>query len=193
MRSLYRGVRFLKSPLDIGLYLQLLSKLRPRTIIEIGCRFGGSALWFADMMAAHGVTPQVITVDIDPQVPYEDPRIRVLVGDAGDLGACLPADLLASLPRPWLVVEDSSHFYRHSLAVLEFFHPLLQSGDYIIVEDGVVANLPGEHYVQYENGPNRAVADFLARERAQYQLDMELCDFYGRNATYNPNGWLRRL
>lgn len=193
MRSLYRGVKFLKSPLDIGLYLQLLSKLRPRTIIEIGCRFGGSALWFADMMAAHGVTPRVITVDIDPQVPYEDPRIRVLVGDAGNLGACLPADLLASLPRPWLVVKDSSHFYHHSRAVLEFFHPLLQSGDYIVVEDGVVASLPGDHYVQYENGPNRAVADFLARDGAQYRLDTDLCDFYGRNATYNPNGWLRRL
>jgi len=193
MRSLYRGVRFLKSPFDIGLYLQLLSKLRPRTIIEIGCRFGGSALWFADMMATHGVTPRVITVDIDPQVPYDDPRIRVLVGDAGNLGACLSAELLASLPKPWLVIEDSSHLYRHSLAVLEFFHPLLQSGDYIVVEDGVIADLPGEHYAGYENGPNRAVADFLAREGAQYRLDMELCDFYGRNTTYNPNGWLQRL
>jgi cephalosporin hydroxylase len=193
MRSVYRGVPFLKSPFDIGLYLQLLSRLRPRTIIEIGCRFGGSALWFADMMAAHGVTPRVITVDLDPQMPYEDPRIHVLVGDAADLGACLPPELLTKAPRPWLVIEDSSHFYHHSLAVLEFFHPLLKPGDYIVVEDGVVAHLPGEQYIQYENGPNRAVADFLAREGAGYRLDTELCDFYGRNATYNPNGWLQRL
>lgn len=193
LRSVYRGVKFLKSPLDIGLYLQLLARMRPQTVIEIGCRFGGSALWFADMLAAHGVEPRVIAVDIDPQVPYEDPRIRVLTGDAADLGSCLTPNLLATAPRPWLVVEDSSHFYRHSRSVLEFFHPLLQSGDYIVVEDGVVAHLPGHHYIQYENGPNRAVADFLALEGAHYRVDKDLCDFYGRNATYNPNGWLQRL
>ena len=193
LQSVYRGVKFLKSPLDIGLYLQLLAKLRPRTIIEIGCRFGGSALWFADMMAAHGVIPRVITVDIDPQQPYEDPRIRVVRGDAEDLGSCLRSEWLEAAPRPWLVIEDSSHFYRHSMAVLEFFHPWLQSGDYIVIEDGVVAHLPADHYARYENGPNRAVADFLAREGSQYRIDTGLCDFYGRNATYNPNGWLERL
>jgi cephalosporin hydroxylase len=193
LQSVYRGVKFLKSPLDIALYLQLLSKLRPRTIIEIGCRFGGSALWFADMMAAHGVMPRVITVDIDPQQPYEDPRIHVVTGDAADLGSCLPPERLATAPRPWLVVEDSSHLYRDSLAVLEFFHPLLQSGDYIVVEDGVVAQFPSDHYAQYENGPNRAVADFLGQHGSHYRIDTELCDLYGRNATYNPNGWLERL
>jgi cephalosporin hydroxylase len=126
-------------------------------------------------------------------VPYEDPRIRVITGDAADLGACLPPELLAAAPRPWLVIEDSSHLYRHSLAVLGFFHPLLAAGDYIVVEDGVVAHLPGKQYAQYENGPNRAVADFLARHGSSYRLDTELCDFYGGNATYNPNGWLQRL
>ncbi|MCE7798384.1 class I SAM-dependent methyltransferase [Sphingobium sufflavum] len=194
MQTVYRDVRFLKSPLDIGLYLQLLSQLRPRTVIEIGCRFGGSALWFADMMSAHGTeAPRVISVDIDPQVGFSDPRISILTGDAAELGGCLTDVLLASCPRPWLVVEDSSHHYHHALAVLEFFHPKLEPGDYIVVEDGVVNHMGGDHYRQYENGPNRAVSDFLVRETNSYQLDTRLSDFYGRNATYNPNGWLRRL
>lgn len=194
LRSVYRDVRFLKSPFDIGLYLQLLSRLRPQTVIEIGCRFGGSALWFADMMTAHRIVdPQVVSVDIDPQVSFEDPRIRVLTGDAAQLEACLTPELLASCPRPWLVVEDSSHFYQHTAAVLDYFHLLLAEGDYIVVEDGVVYHLNGDHYQQYENGPNRAVADFLARNGSHYLIDTDLCDFYGRNVTYNPNGWLRRL
>ncbi|HEX7823061.1 MAG TPA: CmcI family methyltransferase [Sphingobium sp.] len=194
LRSVYRDVRFLKSPLDIGLYLQLLSRLRPQTVIEIGCRFGGSALWFADMMTAQGIVgPQVVSVDTNPEVSFEDARIRILTGDAADLKTCLTPQLLASCPRPWLVVEDSSHFYQHTAAVLEYFHPLLERGDYIVVEDGVVLHLNGEHYLQYENGPNRALADFLERNGSKYQVDTDLCDFYGRNATYNPNGWLRRL
>jgi len=192
MRSVYRGVPFLKSPFDIGLYLQLLSRLKPQTVIEIGCKHGGSALWFADMLAAEGVAePKIVTVDIDPQIQFADARIKVLVGDAADLGACLTPEVLAACPRPWLVVEDSSHTFEHSLAVLEFFHPHLKSGEYIVIEDGVVAHLGGDQYARYENGPNRAVSRFLTREGGAYQVDVELCDFYGRNATYNPNGWLR--
>lgn len=194
MKTVYRGVPFLKSPLDIGLYLQLLSRLRPRTVIEIGCRFGGSALWFADMMANHGIAePRVISIDTDPQVRYDDSRIQILTGNAADLGACAPPLTLEQAPHPWLVVEDSSHMYQHTAAVLEFFHSLLRAGDYIVIEDGVVAQLHGEHYRRYENGPNRAVSDFLAKKGAFYRIDTDLCDFYGKNASYNPNGWLQRL
>jgi len=191
LNSNYRGVRFLKSPFDIGLYLQLFSNQCPGTVIEIGCRFGGSALWFADMMTAHGhPDPRVLTVDIAPEVSYSDARIRVLTGDAANLGVVLTPELLETCPRPWLVVEDSSHLYPDTSAVLAFFHPRLQPGDYMVVEDGIVLHLSDSHYDVYDNGPNRAVSDFLAREGSNYKLDTDLCDFYGHNATYNPNGWL---
>ena len=193
MRTRYRGVPFFKSPFDIGLYLQLLSRLAPRTVIEVGTRFGGSALWFADMLCAQGVpSPRVIGVDIDPQAGFVDPRITFLRGDASRLGDVLTRDLLAGLVHPLLVVEDSSHFYEHSKAVLEFFDPWLHAGDYVVVEDGIVSQMPGEIYQRYENGPNRAVAEFLARRGDDYEIDASLCDHYGRNVTYNPNGWLRR-
>jgi cephalosporin hydroxylase len=42
-------------------------------------------------------------------------------------------------------------------------------------------------------GPNRAVAEFLARRPERFRIDAELCDFYGRNVTWSPNGWLRRI
>lgn len=194
MRTIYRGVPFLKSPFDIALYLQLLHRLRPQTVIEIGTKHGGSALWFADMLDAHGIEGgQVVSVDIQPIAAFRDPRIRFLEGDAKALGATLSDALLASCARPWLVIEDSSHFYAETTATLEFFHPWLKVGDYIIIEDGVVSQLPAEKYGRYENGPNRAVADFLAAHAADYEIDASLCDRYGPNATYNPNGWLRRL
>ena len=193
LSSNYRGVRFLKSPFDIGLYLQLFSRQCPGTVIEIGCRFGGSALWFADMMASHGhPNPRVLTVDIAPAVDYSDPRIMVLTGEAANLGAVFTDELLVSCPRPWLVVEDSSHLYQDARAVLEFFHTRLQPGDHIVVEDGILLHLSDSQYDAYDNGPNRAVGDFLAREGDDYKVDTDLCDFYGHNATYNPNGWLVR-
>ncbi len=192
--SVYRGVPFVKSPLDIGLYLQLLSRLAPRSVIEIGSYAGGSALWFADMLTAQGVeSPRVVSVDLEIRAGFTDPRIQFIEGDAAALALALTPAILANCPRPWLVIEDSSHFYIHASAALGFFDDHLQAGDYIVVEDGVLAHLSDEGYAVFENGPNRAVADFLATRGDRYVIDTGLCDFYGRNATYNPNGWLRRL
>ena len=108
MRSKYRGIGCLKSPFDLVLYLQLFSRQVPRTVIEIGTRFGGSALWFADIMESHRVEGKVITVDICPPEGFSDPRIKLIKGDAKALGNVLNQEL-AGAPHPWLIVEDSSH------------------------------------------------------------------------------------
>jgi len=193
-RTRYKGVPFIKSPWDIGIYLQLLGKQRPKTVIEVGAKRGGSALWFADMMAAHGVAaPKVLAVDIAPEVNFTDPRITFMTGDANKLGEVLTPELLASCLHPVLVVEDSSHHYQESTAVLGFFHDWLKPGDYIVIEDGVVSHFADGRYKQFKDGPNRAVRDFLAAHPGGYELDVELCDHYGRNVTYNPNGYLRRI
>ncbi len=193
-RTVYRGVPFLKSPFDIALYLQLLGRLQPRTVIEIGAKHGGSALWFADMMTVHGVSaPRVVSVDIELIAKFTDPRITFIQGDAADLEQALPASLLDACERPFLVVEDSSHLYKHCLAVLNFFHTRLQAGDYIIVEDGVLSHFADGRYAKLQDGPNRAVKEFLDARPESYELDLSLCDHFGHNVTYNPNGWLRRL
>ena len=193
VRTVYRNLAFSKSPFDIAIYLQLLSRLRPRTVIEIGTKAGGSTLWFADMMTAQGAeSPAVISVDIRPCVTFTDPRIAFLKGDAKALAEVLTDQLMSQLGRPLLVVEDSSHMYTECMPVLSFFHPHLSSGDYIVVEDGIVSQLTDPAYLNYKDGPNRAVADFLARQGDDYEIDSALCDLYGHNVTYNPNGWLRR-
>jgi len=194
LRTVYRKVPFFKSPLDIALYLQLLSRLAPLTVIEIGTKYGGSALWFADMLSAQGLpNARVVSVDIQPLAKFSDPRISFLQGDAKQLGAVLTHEVLRRCPRPWLVIEDSSHHYAETAATLAFFHAHLQSGDYIVVEDGILSQFTDAHYRQYNDGPNRGVTDFLACHGEYYAIDTALCDQFGYNATYNPNGWLRRL
>lgn len=192
-QTVYRGVPFLKSPFDIAIYLQLLWRLKPKTVIEVGAKHGGSALWFADMMAAQGIAPRVLSVDIELIVKFTDPRITFIEGDAKALEAALPASLLDSCEGPFLVVEDSSHRYEDCTAVLSFFHDRLKPGDYIIVEDGVLSQFADGRYAKWKDGPNRAVRDFVAAHPGGYEIDASLCDHFGRNITYNPNGWLRRL
>jgi cephalosporin hydroxylase len=188
----YRGVKFLKNPFDLILYMELIHRLSPGTIIEIGTYAGGSALWYADQMAAHQLTPNVVSVDLEPKVTFTDARIAFLTGDVRDLDATLTADRLADLPRPWLVVEDSEHTEETCAAALAFFDGHLKSGDYIVIEDGHVADLPPDIYGHYKNGPNRAVAAFLQKRGDVYDVDVSLCDFFGENVTFCPNAWLRR-
>jgi cephalosporin hydroxylase len=192
LRTRYQGRAFIKSPFDVVLYLQLIGQLQPRTVIEIGTYEGGTALWFSDQLRAYGLDGRVVSVDIDPPAPVDDDRVTFLAGDARDLGSVLRESLLAELPRPWLVVEDSAHLFETTTPVLDFFHEHLEHGDYVVVEDGIVADMPGQEYRRYEDGPNRAVAAFLDRHGDAYVIDTWLCDRYGHNVTWAPNAWLRR-
>jgi cephalosporin hydroxylase len=76
------------------------------------------------------------------------------------------------------------------LAVLEFFAPLLHSGEYIVIEDGAVSDLGVAH--EYGGGPGLGISRFLARN-SQFEIDPAYCDRYGHNFTGNPNGYLRRI
>lgn len=193
LKSRYKGVRMLKSPFDLYLYGALLERLRPGTVIEIGTLEGGSAVWFADQMQIHGIKPCVVSVDKNSRPVIRDPRVLFLEADAMNLASVFDTDHLAHLPRPWLVVEDSAHTFEVTRAVLDYFDASLQPGDYIVVEDGNVRDMPDEMYRRYGDGPNRAVADFLARKCTRYKVDVSLCDFFGPNYTYNPCGYIQRV
>lgn len=184
--TFYRDLHIYKDALDLMLYMQLLERLKPSTVIEIGSKSGGSALWFADMISAAGRQAHIVSIDLEPPA-IVDRRISFLKGDALNLGASLTHDILGSLPRPWLVTEDSAHTYETSRSVLDFFDHRLLPGEFMVVEDG----LAGELY--YKSGPNLAVAAFLAASGVRYQIDARLCDFFGYNGTINPNGWLMRI
>lgn len=194
LKNQYRSVPFFKSPFDISLYLNLLAKLAPKTVIEIGTKNGGSALWFADMLSSmHDSNIKVISIDATENVNFEDSRISFLAGDANSLEDVLSSEHLIELEHPWLIIEDSSRLYQHSLASLNFFHNYLQKNDYIVVEGGIVSQMSEPQYKVYENGPNRAVHDFLAKHSNHYKIDTDLCDHFGKNVTYNPNGYLKRI
>jgi len=186
----YRDVPCLKIPFEMALYTLLFWKVKPRTIFEIGSKAGGSALWMSDQMRTYGVDTKIISIDIaPPSPPYQRDEITFLRGDASGLDRVLTTGYL-QLPHPWIVIEDSSHHYRDTLAVLRFFHPHMQSGEYVVVEDGNVSDMGNDQ--QREGGPCRAISEFLMEHRDEYTIDASYSDRYGHNVTGNPNGYLRR-
>jgi cephalosporin hydroxylase len=183
----YRGVPMLKNPFDLALYAMLLERLQPATLIEIGTHAGGSALWFADQRPGM----RVLSIDLEIPAGVSHPSVEIKSGDAHRLGDVLTPEVMESLARPLLVIEDSSHLADTTTAVLDFFDEWLKLGEYIVVEDGILTAMRAAD--AYGGGPLRAIHEFLARSGGRYEIDRTLCDYYGRNVTWNVDGYLRRI
>ncbi len=78
-------------------YQEILHILKPSVVLEFGSRFGGSALYFSDVMKSvhsKGTPYRILTVDIDksdidPQaLPRSNPRASsgCLAGPEGAVG-----------------------------------------------------------------------------------------------------------
>lgn len=188
----YKDVRCLKNPFDLALYTKLLWSLKPKTIIEIGGAYGGSALWFADTLSSFNLNSHIYSIDLDiSKIDVVDDRITFIEGSLFDLDSLLPETFISNLPRPLLVIEDASHFYDATYHVLNFFKSLLEKGEYIIIEDGIVRNL-GENYKHYDDGPNKAIEQFIELNK-DFVIDANYCDFFGHNYTWNTNGFLKKI
>jgi cephalosporin hydroxylase len=187
----YRGVPLQKNPFDLAIYSMLLDRARPRTLIEIGSYRGGSAIWFADQASLLALGLKVLSIDLEVPAHAPNPSIDFLQGDARNLGATLASSLMRGLPRPLMIVEDSSHLSGTTSAVLEFFDPWVRPGEYIVIEDGILSDMRVAD--MYNGGPLRAIERFLERRAGKYEVDRGLCDYFGTNVTWNVNGYLRRL
>lgn len=184
----YKGVSALKCPFDYTLYQMLIMELKPDLIIEIGTQKGGSALYLADLLELNG-KGVVHTIDLpgNEEHPslYTHPRIKVfktglMQYDTGSL---------SSYPVI-LVIDDGSHQYRDCLDALFKFSPFVTTGSYFIIEDGIINAMGKEK--EFNGGPLRAIGEFLSANK-DFEIDRKYCDFFGSNATFNTNGYLKRI
>lgn len=190
MRYTYKDVPCLRSPIDLAIQLKLLWELGPKTIVEIGSKAGGTAMLLADMASVYGLDARVVSIDLTPPSPPPTDRVTFIRGDVRDLGTSLGA-LTGELEHPWLVIEDSAHTFEGCTAALRFFASTMFGGDVLILEDGIVDRLGRSR--RYAGGPSRAIRTFLEEMPGIFEIATDLCDMFGPNATYNPNGYLRRV
>jgi len=187
----YRDIPMLKQPFEVALYMRLIWETKPGTIFEIGSSAGGAAVWMSDLLKTFGIDGQIVSIDLKPPAPpYHPNNVAFLRGNAHDLAPTLPPAFLTQQPRPWLVIEDAEHHFKSTLAVMRFFDPLLQSGEYLVIEDAEIIHTGQDK--EREGGPARAIAEFLRDRGNAYEIDTRYCDQYGRNVTGNLNGYLRK-
>jgi cephalosporin hydroxylase len=183
----YRGIRCLKCPFDYVIYQMIINQVQPDLIIEIGTNAGGSALYMADLLDK--INKGIIhTIDIQNMVTNEaiiqHPRIKRFLGGYSSYNL---QDTLNY--EKVLVIDDGSHTYEDVMNSLNMFKNVVSKHSYFIVEDGIIDELG---YQGYNGGPLRAIKEFL-ESNSDFRIDRKWCDMFGTNATFNVNGYLRKV
>lgn len=202
----WKGIVHLKGPTEIALYPMLLNELRPKTILEIGAFTGGCAVWLADLLDVLEIEGCIYSVDIDLSLLDEkaktDSRIHFVEGDCNNIEVALTPDLLATLPHPWIVIEDA---HVNTIGVVEYLHNnALQIGDYLIIDD--TNKLEVEAWGSLgEESENRLETVEIAKQKIEefkswlmlhsdeYLIDTYYQDLYGYNGARSSNSILKRV
>ncbi|MBU0941596.1 MAG: hypothetical protein KKD36_09215 [Bacteroidetes bacterium] len=183
----YKGIKAIRCPFDYVIYQMIINEVKPDLVIEIGTNIGGGALYIADLLDSNGkgVLHTIDIVDmIDPKVK-EHNRIKFFTKGWEDYDLTLTKGF-----ERILIIEDASHSYKDSIGILNKFHEVVSVDSYFIIEDGIINELGLEK--EYDGGPLKALREFLPNH-PEFTVDRKWCDMFGKNATFNVNGYLKKM
>lgn len=183
----WMGTPIWQNVFDIWCCQEIISRVRPRWIIETGTNRGGSALYFANLcdLLGHG---EVITVDVERLHTLDHPRITFLHGSSTALETFAQIQTMVTRnPGPVLVTLDSNHHEDHVRAEIALYADLVTTGSYLVVQDTCIDTLA--YLAVHRPGPLGAVRNFL-----EQTSEFEICpEFDGKFLiSHHPSGYLKR-
>ncbi len=184
----YKGIQSIRCPFDYVIYQMIISEVRPDLIIEIGTNIGGSALYLADLMTNFGIAGEIHSIDINDKAfenVKSNPKIKLFTNGWEKYDLNLTKNF-----KKILVIEDAAHTYSCTLGAIEKFASVVSVGSYLIVEDGIINELGMAE--KFEGGPLKALREFLPKH-TEFMIDRKWCDMFGKNATFNVNGYLKKI
>jgi cephalosporin hydroxylase len=104
-------------------------------------------------------------------------RITMLDGSSTDAAIVEQVHSLARPSRSILVVLDSNHTHEHVSRELELYSPLVHTGNYLIVMDTVVDDLPAELFPDRPWGPGdnpRTAVHAFLKNNDRFRVDEEI-------------------
>ena len=185
----WMGTKIWKNPLDAWIYQEILFDVKPDIVVEIGSRYGGSTLFFANLLDIMG-NGQVISIDPHrDDFKLEHGRVIVLTGRSDDPPILTEVKERCENKRVF-VIQDGDHSYDQVLTDLNNYSPWVSVGSYFVIEDGIVDLFhDGDGLGFATHGPLVATERFLS-ENKNFVVDHHRERYI---LTYNPNGFLRRI
>lgn len=193
------GQPIIQLPPDVMATQEIIWERKPDVIIETGIAWGGSIVFYASLLQLIG-KGEVIAVDlnlydhISAEVmgyPFSN-RISLYKGSSTD-----PAvfDKIKSHIKPGqsvMVLLDSNHSHAHVLDELRLYAPLVTKGQFLVVSDTIIEDLPPPPHRQRHWGPGdspKSALDLYMKETDRFVED-EIVN--GKLlTTFTPHGYVR--
>ena len=203
-------------PQDIIAFQEIVWKVKPDLIIEMGVARGGSLILSASLLSMidlceygevkliprHDKPRCVLGVDIDIRAHNLDalkahplyPRLKLIEGSSIDESIINKVKDIARNYNNILICLDSHHTYDHVLAELEAYASLVSLGSYCIVFDTVIEDMPIEMHNNRPwgvgNSPKKAVKEFIAKN-LEFKIDKNIQNKLLITAA--PDGFLKKI
>ncbi len=193
------GVPVIQTPEDLVLLQELIFKVKPDFVLEIGIAHGGGMIFEASLLELLG-KGKVIGVDVEirehnRRALEAHPLIkRIEIIERSSIVEETIEDIRKRVPKGSKVIVclDSNHTKPHVLRELELYQEFVTPGCYIVVFDAISSDLArrgAAKEIYIDNGPGEAVTEFL-KTNDSFEIDREFNKLY---SSHNQNGYLKRV
>jgi len=193
------GLPIIQLPQDIVATQEIIWKTKPDVIIETGIAWGGSVALYASLLQLIG-KGKVVAVDLNlmdhvstqiMSYPFSN-RIHLYKGSSTNAAIVEKVRSHIEPGQSVMVLLDSNHTHKHVLEELRTYAPLVTKGQYVVVSDTVVEDIPAQKHRTRPWGPGdnpKTALDAYLKETKRFEIDQEI----NRKLllTYTPDGYAR--
>lgn len=187
----FKGIPIIQYPQDIIVLMEIIWKIKPDLIIDVGIAHGGSLIFNAanlcliDQSERKKIKRKVLGIEIylkrknkikitrDSLFKYID----IIEGSSTSEETKNKVLSYAKNKKKILVILDSNHTHEHVLKELEFYSKLVSKGSYCIVYDTIIELMPKKYYKNRDwdkgNNPYTAVKTFLKKNK-NFMIDRKI-------------------
>lgn len=211
------GLPIIQYPQDMIAVQEIIWDKRPDLIIETGVARGGSIIMNASLLIlietlsrlknnnndfTEGFKSKVIGIDVHIRKENKlkidhHPASRIIdlmEGSSTDNNIIEQVKSIAKKYKNVMVILDSNHEHDHVLEELNLYSELVSIGQYCIVFDTVIENLPDDFFPDRPwsvgNNPKTAVDEFLSKNNS-FEVDNNFNDKLLISAA--PDGYLKKI
>ena len=181
------GVKCQQDPMDAFAIQDMLWRVQPDLIIEVGTNNGGGAIFYASIMNNYNRNGKIVTLDVKPvnqnwmtgknkdnckgcitgdvhPLWTGSDMINFIKGDITKKEVQEQVEVFVKAAKTVLVVEDASHRYPDTLHRMKVIYKYVTVGSYMLVQDTKMDRFVSRLRKKYGNlkfGPMRAVDEFI--------------------------------
>lgn len=193
------GLPIIQLPQDIVATQEIIWKAKPDVIIETGIAWGGSVALYASLLQLIG-KGKVVAIDLNLMDHVSDQimscpfssRIHLYKGSSTDPAIVEKVRAHIEPGQSVMVLLDSNHTHQHVLDELRAYGPLVTKGQYVVVSDTVVEDIPEQTHRTRPWGPGdnpkTALYQYL-KETNRFEIDYEIDNKL--LLSFSPHGYCR--